>query len=217
MSSALFTPSRRSSTKTTLEHDEDEFKRRVLDVVVSLLTLVVLAPLLAVIAGLIKLESPGPVFFSQKRVGKDGRLFEMFKFRSMRSDPPSTAAIQDVGDIESFQFRPVGRKTAIGRALRACSLDEMGNLLNVLRGDMHLVGPRPDEPELVAQYLPEWRRRHEVKPGLTGLAQIMGRTDLTYQEMMTYDLDYVARHSFKRDVLIMLKTFGVVARREGAR
>ena len=114
-------------------------------------------------------------------------------------------------------FRPTGKKTVIGRALRLCSLDELPNLLNVLRGDLHLVGPRPDEPELVAQYRPEWRRRHDVKPGITGLAQIHGRTDLTYGEMMAYDLDYVDDHPFRRDVQIMLKTLGVVARREGAR
>jgi lipopolysaccharide/colanic/teichoic acid biosynthesis glycosyltransferase len=111
----------------------------------------------------------------------------------------------------------VGQKTVIGRALRACSLDELPNLLNVLRGDMHIVGPRPDEPELVAKYLPAYHRRHDVKPGITGLAQVNGRADLTYDEIMTYDLDYVDRNSFARDVQIMLKTLGVVVRREGAR
>jgi lipopolysaccharide/colanic/teichoic acid biosynthesis glycosyltransferase len=119
--------------------------------------------------------------------------------------------------MDSFVFRPSGRKTVIGRALRACSLDEVPNLLNVLRGEMHLIGPRPDESEMVAQYRPEWRRRHRVKPGISGLAQIHGRTDLPYGEMMAYDLDYVDRHSFRFDVAIMLKTFRVVARREGAR
>jgi lipopolysaccharide/colanic/teichoic acid biosynthesis glycosyltransferase len=131
--------------------------------------------------------------------------------------PEEETVLTDVEDMESFVFRPMGRKTVIGRALRACSLDEMPNLLNVLRGDLHLVGPRPDEPELVAQYRPEWRQRHGLKPGITGLAQIHGRTDLTYSEMMAYDLDYVKRRPFARDVQIMLKTLGVVLRREGAR
>jgi lipopolysaccharide/colanic/teichoic acid biosynthesis glycosyltransferase len=184
----------------------------------STLGLVVLSPLLAVIAVLIKLESPGPVFFTQKRVGKDESTFDIFKFRSMTTAPVGQVrAPQSVADIDSFVFRPSGRKTVIGRALRACSLDELPNLLNVLRGDMHLVGPRPDEVELVQQYRPEWRRRHRVKPGISGLAQVHGRTDLPYREMMAYDLAYVDGRSFRRDLAIMLKTFRVVARREGAR
>lgn len=183
-----------------------------------MLGLAVLAPLMAVIAVLIKLESPGPVLFTQPRVGKDGKLFNIMKFRSMRvAEPEGQTVLTDVGDIESFTFRPVGRKTVIGRTLRACSLDELPNLFNVLRGDLHIVGPRPDEPELVAQYLPEWHHRHDVRPGITGIAQVHGRTDLTYQETMTYDLEYVRTRSFALDIKIMLKTLAVVLRREGAR
>ena len=209
--------SRREALKGDCAAAEEE-QRRVFDVAVATLALVVLSPLLALIALLIKLESPGPVLFRQKRVGKDEKPFEVLKFRSMTVAPTEEArAASEVGDIESFQFRPRGTKTAIGRALRACSLDELPNLLNVLRGDMHVVGPRPDEPELVAQYRPEWRRRHAVKPGITGLAQINGRTDLTYAEIMAYDLAYVDKHPFWVDVQIMLKTLGVVLRREGAR
>jgi lipopolysaccharide/colanic/teichoic acid biosynthesis glycosyltransferase len=130
---------------------------------------------------------------------------------------PDEDRVATVEDIEAFQFRPVGRRTAIGHALRACSLDELPNLLNVLRGDLHLVGPRPEEPEIVAKYRPEYHQRHRVKPGITGLAQINGRADLTYAEIMAYDLDYVARHPFWRDVQIMLRTLRVVIRREGAR
>jgi lipopolysaccharide/colanic/teichoic acid biosynthesis glycosyltransferase len=198
--------------------DAGEKQRRIFDVLVSMLTLVVFAPLLTLIALLIKLESPGPVLFSQRRVGRGERPFEIMKFRSMRVATPGEQIVAtEVEDIDSFVFRPVGHKTAIGRALRACSLDELPNLLNVLRGDMHIVGPRPDEPELVAQYRPEWRRRHDVKPGITGWAQIHGRADLTYSESMAYDLAYVGARSFARDVKIMLKTLGVVLRREGAR
>jgi lipopolysaccharide/colanic/teichoic acid biosynthesis glycosyltransferase len=204
--------------RTAPEPDYEEAQRRFFDVAISMLGLVVLSPLLAVIGMLIKLESPGSVFFTQKRVGKDERTFEIIKFRSMAVSPAGEQTVnRDVGDIDSFVFRPSGRKTAIGRALRACSLDELGNLFNVLRGDLHLVGPRPDETELVEQYRPEWRRRHSVKPGITGLAQIHGRTDLPYGEMMAYDLDYVDNHPFRRDVSIMMKTLGVVLRREGAR
>jgi lipopolysaccharide/colanic/teichoic acid biosynthesis glycosyltransferase len=198
--------------------DAEEGGRRAFDVLVATLGLVVLSPLMAVIAMLIKVESPGPVFFRQTRVGKDEKPFEIIKFRSMTVAPPAESMVEtDIEDMESFTFRPVGRKTVVGRMLRACSLDELPNLLNVLRGDLHLVGPRPDEPELVAQYRPEWRKRHRVKPGITGLAQVNGRTDLTYGETMAYDLDYVDNHPFSRDVRIMLKTLGVVLRREGAR
>ncbi len=190
---------------------------RAFELMTAFLGLVVLSPLIVVTGLLIKLESPGPVFFRQIRVGKDEKPFEIIKFRSMRVPSAGEETVAEVENIDTYQFRPVGRKTVIGRVLRACSLDELPNLFNVIRGDMHLVGPRPDEPELVAQYRPEWRRRHDVKPGITGLAQINGRTDLTYQEMIAYDLDYVSDHSFARDIGIMLKTFPVVLGRKGAR
>jgi len=202
----------------TVEREREDPQRRIFDVMVSMLGLAVLSPLLALIGVLIKLESPGPVFFKQKRAGKDERPFEILKFRSMTTAPAGEQRVEtQVQDMQGFVFRPTGRMTKIGRALRACSLDELPNLLNVLNGDLHLVGPRPDEIELVQQYEPEWRRRHRVKPGITGLAQVHGRTDLPYGEMMAYDLDYVDRHPFARDIAIMLKTFRVVARREGAR
>jgi lipopolysaccharide/colanic/teichoic acid biosynthesis glycosyltransferase len=203
-------------TESAQDNREEE-TRRVFNLMVATLTLVVFGPLLALIGVLIKLESPGPVFFRQKRIGKDEKPFEMIKFRSMTEAASEQTVETDITDIEGFQFRPVGEKTAIGRALRACSLDELPNLLNVLRGELNLVGPRPDEPELVAQYRPEWRQRHAVKPGITGLAQINGRTDLTYAETMAYDLAYVKNRSFAGDVRIMLKTLGVVLLRKGAR
>ena len=196
----------------------DDQQRRAFDVLVATLGLIVFAPLLALIALLIKLESPGPVFFKQKRVGKDEKLFEMMKFRSMTVAEAGEERVETaIEDIDSFVFTPTGRMTRIGRVLRACSLDEMPNLLNVLRGEMHIVGPRPDEPEIVAQYRPEWRRRHAVKPGITGLAQVRGRADLTYSETMTYDLEYVDSRSFAGDIRIILQTLGAVAGRKGAR
>ena len=195
-----------------------ELPRRVFDVAVATAALVVFGPLMALIALLIKLESPGPVLFRQQRVGKDEKPFEILKFRTMKvAEAGEERVATSVGDIDSFVFRPKGELTRVGRLLRATSLDELPNLINVLRGEMAIVGPRPDEPELVAQYRPEWRRRHRVKPGITGLAQVNGRASLTYAEMMAYDLDYVDRHPFSRDVKIMLKTLGVVLRREGAR
>ncbi len=198
--------------------DPEEQLTRVFDVLVAALGLIVLAPLLALIAVLVKLESPGPVLFRQKRVGKDEKPFEVLKFRSMTvADADEERVETTIEDIEAYVFRPTGRMTRIGRVLRACSLDEVPNLLNVLRGEMHIVGPRPDEPELVAQYRPEWRRRHTVKPGVTGLAQIRGRADLTYSETMTFDLEYVDTRTFAGDVRIILKTLGAVAGRKGAR
>ena len=198
--------------------DPDETQRRVFELLTAGLGLAVLAPLMAIIAVLIKLESPGPVLFKQTRVGKGEKPFQIMKFRSMKmASEGEETVLTNVEDIDSYMFRPVGRKTVIGRTLRACSLDELPNLFNVIRGDLHIVGPRPDEPELVAQYRPEWRQRHDVKPGISGLAQIHGRTDLTYQETMAYDLDYVRNRSFALDVKIMLKTLAVVLRREGAR
>ena len=201
-----------------MEADPDEQQRRIFDVIVATLGLVAFSPLLALIAVLIKLESPGPVFFKQKRVGKDEKPFEMMKFRSMTVAEAGEERVETaIEDIDSFVFTPRGQMTRIGRVLRACSLDEMPNLLNVLRGDMHIVGPRPDEPEIVAQYRPEWRRRHSVKPGITGLAQVNGRADLTYSETMNYDLEYVDTRSFSGDIRIILKTLGAVAGRKGAR
>ncbi len=198
--------------------DPEEQQRRAFDLAIATLGLIAFSPLMALLAVLIKLESPGPVFFRQRRIGKDEKLFEMLKFRSMTVADEGEARVETaIADIDSYVFRPTGRMTRIGRVLRACSLDEMPNLLNVLRGDMHVVGPRPDEPEIVAQYRPEWRRRHTVKPGITGLAQIRGRADLTYSETMNYDLEYVDTRTFAGDIRIILKTLGAVTGRKGAR
>ena len=197
---------------------QGEGSSRVFDVIAATLALVIFGPVLALVGVLIKLESPGPVFFKQKRVGKDEKPFEVYKFRSMTvAKAEEQRETTEIADIENFQFVPRGKKTVIGRTIRACSLDEMANLLNVIKGEMSIIGPRPDEIEIVAQYKPEWRRRHSVKPGITGLAQIHGRADLTYAETMAYDLEYVDKRSFKNDIRILLSTFGVVARREGAR
>ena len=197
--------------------------KRVFDLLVAGSVLVVLSPLVAAVALLILLESSGPVLFRQARVGKDGRLFEMIKFRTMPEAPEAregTSSVPTVSDFKEYVFDPLhgGRKyTRVGGFLRSTSLDELPNLVNVLRGEMSIVGPRPEVPDLVAQYPPEYKRRHAVRPGITGLAQVNGRGDLTYHEAMLYDLDYVAHQSFLKDVELLLRTVPTVLSRKGAR
>ncbi len=177
-------------------------------------------PFLALIALLIRLESPGPPVFRQARVGRWGRQFTVYKFRTMRQGAPAPGAVPVVEDIESFVYAPPGhdpRRTALGSVLRATSVDEALQLLNVLTGKMALVGPRPDVPEMVAQYPPRWHARHDVPPGITGLAQVNGRSDLTYAQTMAYDLDYVQRRSAALDLRILARTPGAVLRGTGAR
>jgi len=191
------------------------------DRVAATLGVAALSPVMALIAALIKLDSPGPVFFTQDRIGLKGKPFKMYKFRTMTANADQIPAPpQRVNDFSTFVFHsiwPDKRVTRVGRILRNSSLDELPQLLNVARGDMRLVGPRPDEPYLVEQYRPEFHRRHDVKPGITGLAQVNGRSDLTYSQMMAYDLKYVDHHPFRRDLSILARTLAVVTRKEGAR
>ncbi len=197
--------------------------KRAFDLLVAGVALVVLSPLIAAVGLIVKLESPGPVLFRQARVGRGGQPFIMYKFRTMPASPQEAEAstpVPEVSDFTDYVFDPLygGRRyTRVGGLLRSASLDELPNLFNVLRGDMSIVGPRPEVPELVAQYPPEYQRRHAVRPGITGLAQVNGRGDLTYQEAMVYDLEYVEQHSFLRDVAILLQTVPTVLGRRGAR
>lgn len=198
--------------------------KRAFDIVVAGATLIALSPLIAAFAVAVKLESAGPVIFRQQRVGKDGATFSMLKFRTMRSDPQDagegSSPVPQVSDFSSYVFDPLygGKQyTRIGRFMRSTSIDELPNLINVLRGEMSIVGPRPDVPELVAQYPAEYQRRHAVRPGITGLAQVNGRSSLTYEEMMLYDLEYVDHHSLLRDLVILAKTLSAVLSQRGAR
>jgi len=206
---------------STTDANDSPARAELFDRIAATLGIAALSPLMALLAALIKLDSSGPVFFTQERIGLKGRRFKMIKFRTMTANahqewhPP-----QRVNDFSTFVFHsiwPDKRVTRIGRILRNSSLDELPQLLNVARGDMRLVGPRPDEPYLVDQYRPEFHRRHDVKPGITGLAQVNGRSDLTYSQMMAYDLEYVDRHPFRRDLSILARTLAVVMRKEGAR
>lgn len=190
---------------------------RILDLVIAGLGLSLVWPLLGLMALLIRVESPGSPVFRQVRVGLGGRRFRVHKLRTMRSD---VAAVDlTVDDFDSFLFTPARdpRRTRIGAVLRTTSLDEALQLLNVVRGEMAIIGPRPEVPEIVEQYPPAFHDRHRVRPGLTGLAQIKGRADLTTGETIAYDLAYARRRSARLDVSILLSTAAIVLRRTGAR
>ncbi|CAN5224130.1 sugar transferase [soil metagenome] len=183
------------------------------------LTLFALAPALLIIAALVRIGSPGPAIFRQQRVGMGGRTFTMFKFRTMVDNAESLVEeLQDANEFDAvlFKIRQDPRVTRIGRTLRRFSLDELPQLWNVVRGEMSLVGPRPALPEEVAGYDQDPRRRIEVKPGLTGLWQVSGRSDLDWDEAVRLDLDYVDNWSLTRDLQIVARTVGAVASHRGA-
>jgi lipopolysaccharide/colanic/teichoic acid biosynthesis glycosyltransferase len=172
---------------------------RVFDVFIAALALVILSPVLLVAAVAIKLGSSGPVIYRQRRVGKDGHEFALLKLRTMvrGSDPVG------VGKVVA---RDDPRVTAAGRVLRRTSLDEIPNLVNVLRGEMAIVGPRPTIPAQVVAYTPLQHRRHEVRPGLTGWAQVQGRAGIPWEERIELDVEYVDRRSLALDLRILAKT-----------
>jgi lipopolysaccharide/colanic/teichoic acid biosynthesis glycosyltransferase len=172
---------------------------RAFDILVAAVALVVLSPILAIAAIAIKLGSPGPVIYRQRRIGRDGREFELLKLRTMvqGSDP--------VG-IGVAIMRDDPRVTHAGRFLRRTSLDELPNLINVLRGEMAIVGPRPTIPAQVVDYTPHQKRRHEVRPGLTGWAQVQGRAGIPWEERIELDVEYVDRRSAALDLRILAKT-----------
>jgi exopolysaccharide biosynthesis polyprenyl glycosylphosphotransferase len=195
------------------------FLKRTFDIVVSSLALVLLAPVFALIALAIQIDSRGPVFFRQWRAGYLGRPFPMLKFRSMVSNAeellPDLVALDELSE-PVFKLRNDPRVTRVGRLLRRWSLDELSQLWNVLVGDMSLVGPRPEQVELVQRYSPEERMRLAVKPGLTGAMQVYGRGSLTLSERLAVERDYVDNLSFGRDLRIIGMTFAVVLGRRGA-
>lgn len=184
------------------------FAKRSLDVVAVLAAGVCLAPLAAIAAAAIRIFDGSPVLFSQKRVGKDGKPFRMYKFRTMRTDSPTYAVTPKDGSDP--------RVTPIGRILRRTSIDEIPQLWNILRGDMSLVGPRPEMPFIVARYDEAQRQRLNAKPGLTGLWQISPDRSLAIHENLDYDLYYIRNQSLLLDLAILLKTLGAVVKGQGA-
>jgi lipopolysaccharide/colanic/teichoic acid biosynthesis glycosyltransferase len=181
---------------------------RALDVALAAALVVLTAPLLAVAALAIRLESGGPVFYRQRRVGKDGRPFEVWKLRTMVAGAESMGA-----GIYVLEGDP--RITRVGRLLRRFSLDEIPNLINVLKGDMAMVGPRPTVQEQVDRYTERQRRRLEVKPGITGWAQINGRTSLPWPERIELDVWYVENRSLRLDLRILARTARMLATGHG--
>lgn len=179
--------------------------KRLLDVLLVLLTTPIWVPLLAVVALLVRLKIGRPVFFSQERPGRGARPFRLVKFRTMIN----------AGDASGVPLPDAERLTSFGRVLRSTSLDELPELWSVLRGDMSLVGPRP----LLTRYLPRYsghhRRRHDVRPGITGLAQVSGRNAISWAEKLDLDVQYVERCSLALDVRILWRTLRSVLRREG--
>lgn len=195
--------------------------KRIFDLGLTILGAPLAVLLLTITALVLALELRGNPFFLQERVGLRGRPFTMFKLRTMRHATPGEIKPHVVDDWKTFIFSPAGerdpRLTRFGSFARRTSLDELPNLLNVLKGEMSLVGPRPELPEIVAQYPPEYHRRHDVLPGITGLAQVSGRSDLTYDEIVTYDLAYVDQHSVMTDIHILWRTFLQALTGKGAR
>jgi exopolysaccharide biosynthesis polyprenyl glycosylphosphotransferase len=193
--------------------------KRAFDVLVSGVALLALSPLFPIIALAIRLDSPGSVFFAQRRAGMRGRPFRMLKFRTMRmgaeQELSGLVLFDDLSD-PMFKLRRDPRITRVGRVLRRFSLDEIPQLINVLRGDMSIVGPRPEQVELVDRYRPEHRFRLHVKPGVTGPMQVFGRGDLTFSERLAVELDYVENVSLARDLRILAQTLPTVLRGNGA-
>jgi exopolysaccharide biosynthesis polyprenyl glycosylphosphotransferase len=193
--------------------------KRLFDIAVALAGLTLLLPLLPVIVALIKLDSPGPILFAQRRVGKNGRLFTCYKFRSMVRDAeamrPELAHLNEATG-PAFKIRSDPRVTRVGGFLRRSSLDEAPQIVNVLLGQMSIVGPRPQIPAEVELYEPWHRRRLEVKPGITCLWQIAGRSHIGFDEWMRLDLEYLRRRSLRLDLWIVFRTLPAVIARKGA-
>jgi sugar transferase EpsL len=189
-------------------HRTYDAMKRLLDAVAAAAGLVVLSPVLLVVAILVRAKLGPPVIFRQQRPGKDGTLFTIYKFRTMRGAPAGGSGVEAVAsDAE--------RITPFGRVLRSTSLDELPELVNVLLGQMSFVGPRPLLPEYLHRYNSEQARRHEVRPGITGWAQVNGRNAVTWDERFKLDVWYVDRRSFALDARILFKTVSAVLSRKG--
>jgi len=182
-----------------------KYFKRVFDLICSLLTLIVLSPLLLLIALLVRVNLGKPVIFKQKRPGLNEKIFTLYKFRTM------TDQKDEQGNLLPDEIR----LTKFGKMLRSTSLDELPELWNIIKGDMSIVGPRPLLGKYIPLYTAEQRKRHQVRPGLTGFAQVNGRNELSWEKKFQFDVQYIQHISFKSDVKIILKTIENVFRRKG--
>lgn len=185
---------------------EQRVLKRSLDLVVTIIAIIILLPVMIVTAIAVKLDSPGPALYAQVRVGRNGKLFKVHKFRSMRQDAEAKS-----GPVLASENDP--RITRLGKFIRATRLDELPQLFDVLAGNMSIVGPRPERPFFVEQFIaekPEYAYRHNVKPGITGLAQIAGKYNTTAYDKLVYDLIYIQNFSVINDLTLMLQTFKVL-------
>lgn len=193
--------------------------KRLFDLIVGIGVMIVLIPIFPIIAVMIKMDSPGPVFFKQKRVGKDGRIFDFYKFRSMHQKAEiEKERLKQLNEYDgpTFKMKADPRITNVGKFLRRSSFDEIPQIFNVIKGDMSIVGPRPQIPPEVAQYQPWHRRRLEVIPGITCYWQISGRNQIGFDEWMRLDLEYLRTRSMRTDLTILMKTIPAVIARKGA-
>jgi lipopolysaccharide/colanic/teichoic acid biosynthesis glycosyltransferase len=196
-----------------------EISKRTIDFVSALIALLLALPMMIVLAIIIKVDSPGPVFFRQPRLGKGGRPFQMIKLRSMTQDAAEMHAVVAAGNEmvgPVFKIRSDPRVTRVGRFLRKASLDELPQLWHVLTGEMSLVGPRPPIPEEVARYEPWQRERLAVKPGLTCTWQVSGRSDIPFDRWVQMDIAYIRNRGFLHDLKILLLTVPAVFTGRGA-
>lgn len=193
--------------------------KRVLDVTVAVIAIILTSPIMLITALFIKLESPGPVIFKQVRVGKDGEHFYCYKFRSMYVDAEQRLRelqAKNEADGPVFKMKRDPRVTRVGRVIRKLSIDELPQLFNVLKGEMSLVGPRPALPSEVAKYTYEQIGRLHAIPGITGLQQVSGRSDLDFKRWVELDLQYIAEQSIWKDIEILLRTIPAVLLGRGA-
>ena len=190
-----------------------EVVKRLIDIVCSFVGILVLSPLFIIIAIIVKFTSKGPIFFSQKRVGRNGKEFDMYKFRSMvvnAEELKEKLAAQNEMSGPMFKMKDDPRVTKVGKFIRKTSIDELPQLWNILKGDMSLVGPRPSLPKEVAQFEDWMYKRLEVKPGLTCYWQVSGRNNIDFEDWMKLDIRYVEEKNLWIDIKLIFKTVGVL-------
>ena len=194
--------------------------KRVIDIIGSLVGIFLLGPVMIVVGIWVKLDSKGPIFFRQERVGQEGKKFKMYKFRSMCSDAEDLLhKLQDRNQMAGpmFKLKDDPRVTKIGRFIRKTSLDELPQLFNIIKGEMSLVGPRPSLPKEVAQFTSFQKQRLVAKPGLTCYWQVGGRSNTSFEEWMEMDVEYIEERNTWIDITLIFKTVGVLFGDEGAR